>query len=214
MIPRLLAITPPEGPVSTACVDAGASLAVLLRAPDPRDALHGPRLGPLRQAAVRNGMPMLLSCSPSDALRLAAEARDAGLAGVQLRGDPGDDAVVAVRTAWPEAVVGASVHGEPRTCAADYVVFAPVFAPRTPAPFPKPAAGLAALASWTRVHHRVFALGGVTEATAAACVEHGAFGLAGLSTFFGDDAAALRRRLGVLARTLSPRTDARAPSDL
>lgn len=193
MPPRLLAITPPEGFVEPTVVEAsvqtGVPVSILLRTPaaDPTTVLaRGGRLDALRVRATEAGLDVLLAC---DAHQLDASievARDAGLRGVQLRGDPDVEQLLRARTAWPEAIVGASVHGDPppRPSPADYVVLAPVFAPNTPAAFPKPAAGLQALARW-RGHGHVLALGGVTVDNAAACFSQGARGLAGISTFLG-----------------------------
>ncbi|MGH1340514.1 MAG: thiamine phosphate synthase [Nannocystales bacterium] len=212
MIPRLLAITPPRGPVATTCVDVaadlGLALAVLLRDPgvDPATMLHPEhRLGPLVRSARAADIPVLGSCAMPDVVRFAPLARDAGLCGLQLRGDPNEDELLRARAAWPEALLGASVHGGPRASTADYMVFAPVFAPRTAAAFAKPAAGVESLAAWTTRHPRVFALGGVTAETAGSCMHAGAYGLAGISTFLGS-ADALADTLQALARAL-----ARAP---
>ena len=212
MIPRLLVVTPPAGPVTTACVEAadalGIAVAILLREPgtDPGALLEpGARVAALREAALRRGMPVLLSCSVADAEALAPAAAGAGLSGLQLRGDPSDAALLCARAAWPGAMLGASVHGEARPTEADYVVFAPVFTPRTAAPFPKRPAGLPALTAWTRRHPTVFALGGVTTHNAPACAQAGVHGIAGISTFLGTpDAVAETLRALVSALTLRP----------
>lgn len=210
MIARLLVITPPSGLVQTTAIEVaqreGVSVAVLLREPgaDALDLLApGGRMGPLLRAAANHDLDVLLSCEAVDAERVAGPAQDAGLRGLQLRADPDDEAIARTKAAWPGGLVGASVHGPPRSCAADYVVFAPVFAPGTPAAFDKPPAGAGALHGWARRHRAVFALGGVEPATAAACVAAGAYGLAGISTFLGPAgrvAETVRALAGALAR--------------
>ncbi len=213
MIPRLLAITPPRGPVATTCVevaaDLGIALSVLLREPGASlETLLRPqgRLGPLLRAARAASVPVLGSCAAGDATRAASAAQDAGLCGLQLRGDPSDAQLLRARAAWPGAVLGASVHGEPRTLVADYVALAPMFEVATPAGFAKPPVGVEPLKRWCSRHPRVFALGGVTPQTADACVAAGAYGLAGISTFLGP-ADALADTLRALALALTPPPD-------
>ncbi|MCR9161185.1 MAG: thiamine phosphate synthase [Nannocystaceae bacterium] len=209
MIPRLLVITPPMGPVPRTVVDValehGIDLAVLLREPagDPLEPRG--RLETLRRAAVDAGLPVLLSCAAAELDRVVGPAADAGLCGLQLKGDPSEEALLRARAAWPEAIVGASVHGEPRAVAADYLVFAPVFAPRTASAWRKQAAGVAALGAWAR-WGRVFALGGVEPDNAAACVAAGAYGLAAISSFLGS-AEALAHTVRAFARALTLRPD-------
>ncbi len=211
MIPRLLAITPPSGPVPATCVEVAATLgvplAILLREPggSPLRLLGaGTRVRALLRAAQRTGATVLLSCDAHDVAELAGRAQDAGVDGLQLRGDPSPQQLQAARELWPTALLGASVHGDPPPVHdADYRVFAPVYAPGTPGAVPKPAAGLDPLRRWSAAHPRVFALGGITGATAGPCIEAGAYGLAGISTFLGpldtvaDTVAALA---SVLAR--------------
>src|SRR5690606_24784649 len=113
---------------------------------------------------------------------------------VQLRGDPSVADTQRVRDLLGPRVIGRSCHGEtpdPAAHAADYTCLAPVFAPHTAQPGrPKRAIGVAALARWTAVVPRVVALGGVEPSTASACLAAGASGLAGISLFFGQRAAA------------------------
>ncbi len=213
MIPRLLAITPPVGPVATTCVevasDLGVGLTVLLREPhsDPAALLHPQhRVAGLLRAAHRADAPVFASCAAEDAPRLAPAAREAGLRGLQLRGDPSDDALLRARAAWPQIVLGASVHGEPRAVAADYLVFAPVFPPGTDAGFAKQPRGCRPLAAWAARHPRVFALGGITPQTAPACITAGAYGLAGISTFLGARDT-VTDTLRALARALTSAPD-------
>jgi thiamine monophosphate synthase len=193
--PRLLAITPPVGPAPVGIVDvwrgAGAEqVVVLLRRPGATVAaqLADAALQGVAAEAMGLGWPVLVSCAADDADG-PTQAAAAGLAGVQLRGDPDGTAVARARAAglrW----VGASVHGLPTASAAagaDFVVFAPVFAPATPDPRgrPKAPAGLAALRQWTAQRPSVVALGGIDAHTAASAVEAGACGLASIRSFFG-----------------------------
>ena len=188
---RLLAIPPPTGPVPADIVDpwlsagAAGTLAVLLREPGRTPAeLLAPdaRLAPLRRRCVAAGIPLLLAADrPTDL--------PPDLAGLHLRGDP--DRATLHRARAHQALLGRACHGDPQPGhdLVDYTLFAPVFAPRTAANVPKPPAGLAALARWTadpRAH--IIALGGITPATAPACLAAGARGLAGISGLFGDPA--------------------------
>ena len=97
------------------------------------------------------------------------------------------------------------MHGAPGSGpeAADYVVFAPVFTPQTPAAFEKRAVGLEALVPWTASERRVYALGGISIQTAPACIAAGAFGVAGISTFLGS-VDAVADTLAALAAVLAP----------
>lgn len=213
MIPRLLAITPPVGPVATTCVEVaaelGIELSVLLREPgcDPAAFLHPEhRVAGVLRAAVRADVPVFASCAAEDAPWFAPAARDAGLRGLQVRGDPSDAALLRARAAWPQVVLGASVHGTPRAVAADYVAFAPVFSPGTAAGFAKQATGCQPLAAWAARHPQVFALGGITPQTATACMAAGAYGLAGISTFLGARDT-VTDTLRALARALTSAPD-------
>lgn len=214
---RLLAITPPAGPVEVASVDAwrGAAatvgLAVLLREPGTEpEALvaEGHRLAPLRRACTRAGVPWILSVDPQRLDALEAVLGVPGLAGVQLRGDPSAAIVEAARAlVGPERIVGRSCHGVPVPMgdAVDYSVLAPIFTPRTACATErgpgKRAVGLRPLRAFAAVQPRVLALGGITPRSAPACVRAGAFGLAAIASFFGpppqvaDDVARLARAL-------------------
>lgn len=195
---RLLAITPPEGAVDPALVDAwsldatsSCTLAVLVRRPGlaVAAALADPGLAPLLARARDSALPVLASCDPDDAAGIAT-ACAAGCVGVQLRGDPSPQAVSAARRAGAR-LVGASVHAPapavlPR---ADWLCFAPVFAPRTATPGrDKTPAGLHALAAFCGRGVDVLALGGVTADRAEACVAAGAAGFASIRSFFGPRA--------------------------
>ncbi|MEM9458581.1 MAG: thiamine phosphate synthase [Myxococcota bacterium] len=200
---RLLAITPPNGAVDEAVVEAWrpggtVGVAVLLREPgtDPAALVRDDhRLAPLRRACARTGFRCLLSVDPkgSSALEPAlwAPLRAPGIGGIQLRGDPSvDDLARARRILPPGHVLGRSCHGQPAGAGAwvDYSVLAPIFTPRTPSPTPGPgkrAVGLAPLRTLAQVERRVFALGGITADNAVSCVRAGAFGLAAIRTFFG-----------------------------
>lgn len=209
---RLLAITPPQGLVDPAIVDAwgcephAQDLALLVRRPGcgPARALADPGLARLLDAARDRGVPIVASCDRDDPRGVAA-ARAAGCIGVQLRGDPSDDAVTAARRAGA-ALVGASMHlPAPAVLpGADWLCVAPVFAPRTESSDRvKTPSGPAAIAAYAGRGVDVIALGGVTAQTAAACVAAGAAGLASIRSFFGpaaevaDNVAAFRAALAV-----------------
>lgn len=206
---RLLAISPPVGPVDPDIVDvwlaagAGGLIAVLLRDPGrPPAHVLAPdaRLAPLRRRCRDRHVPVLLALDP------AALDHDlpADLAGLHLRGDP--DLPTLRRARERTNLLGRACHGDPQPGheLVDYTLFAPVFAPGTADPArPKPPAGLAALARWTadpRAH--VIALGGITPATAPACLAAGARGLAGISGLFGEPAR-VEQDVGALVRLLA-----------
>jgi thiamine-phosphate pyrophosphorylase len=98
----------------------------------------------------------------------------------------------------PGTVISVSCH-EPievraaETGGADFAVFAPVFEKKS-APGARPA-GLDALRRACRHRIPVFALGGVTLENAAACLEAGASGIAGIRLFQDHDIAEVVRRL-------------------
>ncbi len=216
---RLLAITPPTGPVAPsltrAWLEAGvdrSEFAVLLRGPgcSPRQLLSDDgRLAPLRRACREQGVRALLSCDHAALAEAAALLGDHDLAGLQLRGDPTTKQLARARERLGERLLGRSCHGQPDVTAearrrplVDYTCFAPVFTPSTSQPgVEKRAAGLDALRPWTRLGGPLLALGGINRHTAPAVLAAGAHGLAGIGVFFGDphqvveDVAALCRAL-------------------
>ncbi len=225
---RLLAITPPVGPVPADIVarwlGAGAlDVALLLREPGTPAAEilapHG-RLAAIRSACVAHGIPVLLSIDASE-LGLPVPS---DIAGLHLRGDP--DLPLLTRAHERQPVpsdryagpwLGRSCHGAPApgNVLVDYTLFAPVFAPTTAQPGRPPGskipAGLAALRAWTRDPQAVvYALGGISPANAAACLAAGAHGLAGIGVFFGEpgqvaqDVAALREIVAASDRHVEP----------
>lgn len=208
---RLLAITPPAGPVDPGLVAAwreadSVGLAVLLREPgcDPAALVSDEhRLAPLRRACTQAGVPWLVSVGPEHLEAIDAVLAAPGLGGIQLRGDP-TLAVVdeARRRLGPGLVIGRSCHGTPRPMGerVSYSVLAPIFAPRTASPTAGPgkqAVGLGPLRAFAAVQPRVLALGGIGPENARACVRAGAYGLAAIRSFFGppdevaDDVARL-----------------------
>ena len=89
----------------------------------------------------------------------------------------------------PGFLLGVSCHSpeEVRAAAgegADYVFFGPVFPPLSK-PVQGPPVGLAGLARAVAAAAKipVLALGGITRANAAACIETGAAGVAGISLY-------------------------------
>lgn len=222
---RLLAITPPVGEVDPGLVRAweaarSVGLAVLLREPGVGPCAlvsEGHRLGALRRACGDAEVPCLVSVDASavDELAAALDATE-DLAGAQVRGDPDEAALDAVRAVLgPDRRLGRSCHGRPTAMGprVDYSVFAPVFAPRTTSPLPGPGkvpVGLDPLRDLTARERHVFALGGVTVATARACVGAGAYGLASIRSFFGpadevrDNVARLVDALAEPARDAPP----------
>ncbi|MEE9382237.1 MAG: thiamine phosphate synthase [Nannocystaceae bacterium] len=210
---RFIAITPGVDPPSPefvrTWVDAGVAepgrgLAVLVRMAGARlqhvvTRVRGDLAWSLFLDACREaGFPVLAGLGYEPALRLGdALAAEPRFSGVQVRSDPSDHVLRHVRSQLDGAsIVGRSCHGGEAgnggPTRADYSCVAPIFAPKTrQMGHKKTAGGLGMLAS--RVgedpEHPIFALGGVDGGTAAACMEAGAYGLAGISTFFGERAA-------------------------
>ena len=111
----------------------------------------------------------------------------AGAAGAHL--PAGSPAAKIWRAVTPPGfLIGVSCHGLGDVRAAegdgaDYVVFGPVFPPRSKAPA-LPPRGLSGLAEAARaVRIPVLALGGITAANAQACVNAGAAGIAAISLY-------------------------------
>ena len=107
-----------------------------------------------------------------------------GAHGVHLR----DGSVLPGKFARPGFTVTIACHnlaGLDRTAGADFVILAPVFAPRSKAGARTPL-GLEVLreAAWIS-KIPVIALGGVTNENAPACMAAGAAGIAGISYFTG-----------------------------
>jgi thiamine-phosphate diphosphorylase len=134
----------------------------------------------LVRAAIATGAKIIVNSRMDVALA-------AGAAGVHLpAGSPPPDRWRAI--APPGFLIGASCHSveEVRAAAqhgADYVVFGPVFAPRSKSTMLDPR-GLELLEQAARASPiPVLALGGITSENAAACVGHGAAGIAAISLF-------------------------------
>ncbi|HJZ88284.1 MAG TPA: thiamine phosphate synthase [Polyangia bacterium] len=104
----------------------------------------------------------------------------AGCEGVQLGGSSVEVAD-ARALGGPELGVGVSIHAPAeaaaaRAAGADFCVLAPIFA----SPGKGPPLGLGALAEAARAGLPVYALGGVDESNAAACLHAGAAGVAAI----------------------------------
>ncbi|HEY8378966.1 MAG TPA: thiamine phosphate synthase [Nannocystis sp.] len=210
---RLLAITPPTGPVDPGLVDRwqavapGVPLAVLLREPGAAPPVvldPSGRLGPLARRCRDRAIPLLLSL---DLAHLDLALAAPGLAGLHLRGDPPPARLPDLRRRVP-GLFGRACHGAPQPGHehVDYTLLAPIFPPTTAQPgLPlgsKKPIGLDGLRAWTADPRAVVvALGGIGPATAAACLAAGAAALAGIGVFFGppdrveQDVAALGEQL-------------------
>ena len=115
-----------------------------------------------------------------------------GADGVHLSAQPGELTVGQVRSLMPEAVVSVSCHTldevkRAREGGASAVLFGPVFGKTMDGVEVVAGVGLETLreACAAAGEMAVLALGGVTEGNAAACVEVGASGVAGIRSFFG-----------------------------
>lgn len=219
---RLLAVTPPAGPVDPDLVARwlaaapGVPLAVLLREPGaPPAVLLDPngRLGPLVRRCRERAIPLLIAV---DLARVGEALALPGLAGVHLRGDPPPAALADLRPRVA-GLLGRACHGAPQPGhdLVDYTLLAPIFPPTTAQPGAplgsKRPIGLYGLHAWTADPGAfIVALGGIGPATAAACLEGGAGALAGIGVFFGpparveQDVAALGEQLRA-AHVLPPR---------
>ena len=134
--------------------------------------------------AAAGGMKVLVAGRADVALA-------AGAAGVHLSGRAGELTPRQVRRVMPGAYVSVSCHTAAEVSSAarggaDLVLFAPVFAKVSAG---LPGVGLGALAEAAKAAGAVpvLALGGVEEGNAAACVEAGAAGVAGIRMFFPYD---------------------------
>ena len=169
-----------------------SEIALLFRDPEATlEQLLSPhhRLAALAMRCRVVGIPMMLACAPADHRRALALFPQYRLIGLHLRHDPCGTVLADCRRALQGRLLGRSVHGDPGDPSpADYTLFAPVFPPQTSQPgVVKIAAGLDTLAQWCRtVPEPIFALGGITPDRATACLQAGAYGLAGIRTFFGE----------------------------
>jgi thiamine monophosphate synthase len=206
--PRLWAITPPVGIPDASAVDAWSpdrgDVGLWIRTPGAAPGAVVERCAAVLERARTRGIPVVLGAAATDLEAAAVEVARLRLAGVVLRGDPDLSALRRARTrlgafAW----IGRSIHGataEHDACT--FSVLAPIFTPYTAKPVATVALGLEVLAQVAQAPGaRILALGGVDADNAAACLAAGAWGLAGIRSFFGDarriaeDVAALRGAL-------------------
>jgi thiamine-phosphate pyrophosphorylase len=137
-----------------------------------------------------------------------------GADGVHLRSgaedpNPGDARAIFASAGIPNPIVGASCHTEKEvemaeSCAADFVVFAPVFEKRGAGKHgleelrricAKVSAGDEKTEAVARGRLPVLALGGVTLENAAECVRAGAAGIAGIRLFQQNEVAEVVSKL-------------------
>ncbi len=199
----LMLITDPEAPqgivrsVEAALGgvgQAGARVAVLLRAKQVNAAALLPIARELRELTARAGVTLSIS-------RELEVAREVGADGVHLP-ESGPPPSAARSALGPAALIGASCH-DPRgvsaaaVSGADYVTLSPVFAsPGKGAPL-----GLSRFAEWTRAATLpVIALGGVRAEHVAPLRGAGAAGVAVISSVFAaeDPGNAVRALLAAL----------------
>ncbi len=209
-MPRLWAITPPSGlliadTVALWCqAGAAADVGLWLRTPGESPTRTLERCAGLVGRARAAGIAIVLGAPIAAIEEAAAVVRAWGLQGVVVRAEPTAAALGQARACLgPEAWLGRSTHA----AAEDHdrctmTVLGPIYAPRTPKPVATAALGLEALALAAMAPGaRIIAVGGVDRAHANACVASGAWGLAGIRSFFGDaeqvveDVGALRLAL-------------------
>lgn len=140
----------------------------------------------IRQAAGTRG-PRVLVSGRAD-IALAAD-----LAGVHLGSGPGELTPAEVRRLFPQAYVSTSCHTlaqvrRAREAGVSAILFAPVFGKRVHGVEVVAGVGLDALRQACEAAGPVpvFALGGVSQDKAAACLGAGAAGVAGITLFLGE----------------------------
>lgn len=185
-LPRVLAITPPRGPVRAdeieeiaGAVPHGLGVTLVLRTPGDCASPHDPRLAAAAASARRLGLPVW-AWGDAERVPLVASVDAIIVRGaVELPSGRGDG----------PATWGRSCHrGDDPNSAAAFDCFAPVFRPHTD-PEGKDAVGLDALRSFCSGTRRpVYALGGITPQRVHACFEAGAFGVASIGALFGPGA--------------------------
>ncbi|HFE46499.1 MAG TPA: thiamine phosphate synthase [Nannocystis exedens] len=225
---RLLAISPPEGPIDAALVDHWAAaggldlgLGVLLRQPDTDlsgllSAIRRGRLSALASRCRALGIPLQLSLAAEQIRDFERMRRSEGaideFTGIQLRADPCPRDLQRIRRTLSRACIGRSCHGHAAGThdLVDYTCVAPIYPPTTAQRSRvKSAIGLAPLRDWAaQPGARIFALGGVRPGNAEKCLQAGAWGLAGIGLFFGDP-----RRVGEDVAAVT-KIFARHPSDV
>ena len=112
-----------------------------------------------------------------------------GANGVNLSGAAGELTAEQVRKVMPGAFVSVSCHSvadvaKARVTGADAALFSPVFGKTVDGKEVVAGVGLEALRGACEVGVPVFALGRISEANAAACLQVGAVGVAGIRMFF------------------------------
>ena len=183
-----------------AAIDGGARL-VQYRAKELPPADRVAQAGALLGLCRARGVPLIVNADIGLALALGAD-------GIHL--GRGDADPLEARARLPGAIVGVSCYDDPERAVAaeqagaDYVGIGSVFPSRT-----KPHAARAGLAVLAQARRRtrlpIAAIGGITEANAAAAAAAGADMLAVISALFGapDVAAAAR----ALSRPFEPDTE-------
>jgi thiamine monophosphate synthase len=206
--PRLWAITPPVGVPEADAIEAWSpehgDVGLWLRTPGAGPEAVVERCAAVLERARTRGVPIVLGAAAAELAAAASTVARLGLAGVVLRGDPEASTLREARARLgARSWIGRSIHGAAaHRDACTFSVLAPIFAPHTPKPTVPLALGLDVLAQVARAPGaRIVALGGIDADNAAACLAAGAWGLAGIRSFFGDarriaeDVAALRGAL-------------------
>jgi len=154
----------------------------------------------IRESTTAHGSKLFINDRVDIALALGAD-------GVHCP-EHGFPVLDAAKLLGPSRTIGASVHSldgarRAEDLGADFVTFGPVFATPSKTAYGPPQ-GLDALGGVAgSVGVPVFAIGGVTPERAAACLDHGAAGVALISSILGaDDIAAAVRDFEAVMGTL------------
>jgi thiamine monophosphate synthase len=198
-VPRILSISPPDPGGASMWVAVSPALAevpgvgLMLRLLVDRE----PAVSPWVDELEDSGAVVILHARTPDGARLAA-SRGLGLH-LPSSADP---------THWrprTRGLLGISCHSlaelERAVGVCDYATLSPIFPPRSKPHDARPTVGLEGLAqACAAVDLPVLALGGIGASRAAACLEAGAWGIAGIGAF--GDPAEVATMAG--CRTLSP----------
>ncbi len=167
------------------------SVAVQLRAPELSVSARLALARELREETARTGQRLIINDRLDVALLAGADGLHLPEAGLPIE---------AVRARCPALWLSAARHSlsTPEGAVPDAWVLSPVVSPRKG----RPALGLTKLsAAQEQLGAPIYALGGITATSAAACLAHGAWGVAVMGAVMepGEDLPALLAALSILA---------------